>query len=241
VEEQRSGDREPLQRTSNSGEPSQPKGGEAPHRGVALLLTGAAVLAALIGARASVLSANASTSWQQGTREKVKEASAYVESIRYIYGVEVPRAMLVTEMRFRVDELSNLPKVEQLKEDLQRSIAVEKEIQQNMLDQIAAASVLGSEPKYRTDLGFDPALMLADDRANMPASLLSVDPEATKELGDETGDKAIRMISATIFISFAFLCGSMARGFPRRRRQWLASGIVFLGAGLVAAIVFEVL
>jgi hypothetical protein len=209
------------------------------HRGVALLLSAAAVLAALIGARASVLSANAATSWQEGTRAQVKESAGYVESIRYIYGVEVPRAVLVTETRFRIEELSDIPKADKFSVATKRSITIEKKTQEGVLKQVAPGSILASKPEYRTEAGFDPVQMLIDDREQVPA-LLEIDPHELKAEGDETGAQAIRLIACSIFVAFAFLCGSLARGFPNRRRQWLASGVVFLGAGLVSAIIVQV-
>jgi len=227
---------------SSEDTPPPPPRPEEPehHRGVALLLSAAAVLAALIGGRASILSADAATAWQEGTRAKVKESAAYVESIRYIYGVEVPRAMLVTEARFRVEELSDIPKQERFSNATRRSIAIEKKTQQGVLEQIAPASILASDPKYRTEAGFGPVQMLIDEREQLPA-LLEVDPHHVKEEGDHLGEQAIRMIACSIFVAFAFLCGSLARGFPGGRRKWLGSGAFFLVAGLVSAIVVEVM
>jgi hypothetical protein len=209
------------------------------HRGVVFLLSAAAVLAAIVGARASIVAADASTAWQEGTRAKVKEAAAYVETIRYIYGVEVPRAVLVTEIRFRIDELSKIPKAETFSNATQRAIAVEKETQEAVLDQISSASVLGTDPQYRTPDGFDPVQMLIDDRESLP-ELLEVDPHHDKAEGDRKGDQAIDLISATIPIAFAFLCGSLARGFPRRRRIWLIAGGFFLVVAVVWAISVQV-
>jgi hypothetical protein len=209
------------------------------HRGVVFLLSAAAVLAAIVGARASILSADASTAWQEGTRAKVKEAAAYVESIRYIYGVEVPRAVLVTEVRFRIDELSKIPKAGTFSKTTQRAMAIEKKTQEEVLDQISSASILGTDPQYRTPEGFDPVQMLIDERESFP-ELLEVDPHHDKEEGDRKGDQAIGLISATIPVALAFLCGSLARGFPRRRRIWLVAGGVFLVASVVWAIYAEV-
>jgi hypothetical protein len=228
----------------SSEDPGRPKTHEPPpepehHRGVVFLLSAAAVLAALIGARASVLSAAASTAWQEGTRAQVKEAAAYVESIRYIYGVEVPRAVLVTEVRFRKQELSSLPKTEEFSDVTRHSIAIEKDVQTGVLEKVSAGSTLGSDPKYITATGFDPVQMLIDDRESTP-ELLEVDPHHDKAEGDEKSDQAIKLMATTIPVAFAFLCGALARGFPRRRRLWLIAGAALLSIAFVLAIVIEV-
>jgi hypothetical protein len=232
-------DSEPATREPPPPEPPTPPPQPEHHRGVVLLLSAAAVLAALVGARASVLSAGASTAWQEGTRAQVKEAAAYVESIRYIYGVEVPRAVLVTETRFRVQELENLPSAERFSDATQHSIAIEKDTQAEVLDRISAGSTLGSDPKYITESGFDPVRMLIDDRESTP-ELLEVDPHHEKAEGDEKSEKAIRLVATTIPVALAFLCGSLARGFPRRRRVWLIAGTVALGVAFILAIIIEV-
>jgi hypothetical protein len=216
-------------------ETDKPTGEPEHHRGVVFLLSVAAALAAIVGARASILSSDASTAWQEGTRAKVKEAAAYVESIRYIYGVEVPRAVLLTEVRFRIEELSKIPKADTFSDATQLDIAVEKETQEKVLDQISSGSVLGTDPRYITPEGFDPVKMLINDRESFP-ELLEVDPHHDKAQGDRKGDQAIDLMAATIPIAFAFLFGSLARGFPRRRRIWLAAGGFFLVVSVVWAI-----
>ena len=218
---------------------SQPESPDETGIGVALLLTAAAILAALIAGRAHAHSANAATAWQTSTRDKVKEAVSYVESIRYIYGVEVPRALAVTEVRLRADELAQLVNDRSLSASTRRSIAVEKAAQEAVLEGIASASTLASDPKYRTDNGFDAVRMLIDDR-NANPELLAVDPEASHEEGDRLSEKAIALMATTVLVAVAFLCGSLARGFPRRRRLWLPTGFFFLAAGLVSAVVIEV-
>ncbi|MDQ4095318.1 MAG: hypothetical protein M3174_03825 [Actinomycetota bacterium] len=208
--------------------------------GVAILLTAAAVVAALIGGRASALAASAATSLQEGTRDKVKEAAAYVEQIRYVYGVEVPRALTLTEVRFRSEELERLSKGETFSPATISFLQYETAIQEEILAQALPASELASNPDYRTEEGFDPVLMLAAERANQP-QFLDLDPEEQLDEGNHTSHQAIRMMASTIPVAFAFLFGSLARVFPGRRRVWLAAGVVFLVAGIVSASITEVL
>ncbi len=206
---------------------------------VALLLTAAAVLAALIGGRASAFSASASTSWQEATRAQVKQAAAYVEQIRYIYGVEVPRAVSLMEIRFRAEELAKLVEDDDLTGSTLSFLKYEQAVQEETLKESLPASTLASSPKYETDVGFDPLLMLEDERATQP-DLVNLDPGGLREEGDETSDDAIRMIASTAPVAIAFLCGSMARVFGRGRRMWLVVGVVFLLVGAASALIVEV-
>lgn len=206
---------------------------------VALLLTAAAVLAALMGGRASALSASASTSWQEATRLQVKEAAAYVEQIRYIYGVEVPRAVALMETRFRAEELAKIVEDQDVGRETLAFLEYEQVVQEEALEASLPASTLAADPKYRTDVGFDPLIMLEEERASDP-DLLEVDPGAAHEEGDEFSVDAIRMIASTAPVAIAFLCGSMARVFSRGRRMWITLGLVMLVVGAASAVVVEV-
>ena len=206
---------------------------------VALLLTAAAVLAALIAGRASALSASASTSWQEATRLQVKQAAAYVEQIRYIYGVEVPRAVALMGIRFRAEELAKIVEDENLGRSTLSFLKYEKEVQEDALEASLPASTLAADPQYRTNVGFDPLIMLEEERASIP-EIVNLDPGAAHEEGDETSDHAIRMIASTVPVAIAFLCGSMARVFARGRRIWITLGLVLLAVGAASAIVVEV-
>lgn len=207
--------------------------------GVAFLLTVAAILAALIGGRASALSASASTSWDEATREKVKEAAAYVEQVRYVYGVEVPRALTLTEVRLRIETLDEIIKEEPLTEATRDFLEYEKAAQEEVLKQTLSASDLAADPKYETENGFDPLLMLEDERAAAP-QFLELHPEHLLEEGSHTSNDAIFMLASTVPIALAFLCGSLARTYSGGRRFWLVAGIVFLMAGAAWALTIEV-
>lgn len=207
--------------------------------GVALLLTAAAILVAIVGGRASALSASASTSWDEATREKVKEAAAYVEQVRYIYGVEVPRALTLTEIRLRIETLEEMIEEEPVSPKTQDFLEYEKAAQEDVLDQTLSASELAADPRYETEEGFDPLLMLVDERATQP-DFLKLEPDHLLDEGVHTSDDSIMMLASAVPIAFAFLCGSLAKTFSGARRLWLVAGILFLLAGAVSALVIEV-
>lgn len=213
---------------------------------VALLLTAAAVLAALMGGRAAALSASASTSWQNGTRAQVKQAAAYVAQIRSVYGVEVPRAISVTEVRLRAEELDKVVADENVERRTLGLLKDEKAVQEEILEASLPTSVLAKRPEYQTSVGFDPARMLADEDTVVPVvlanepGLLNLDPEGLHEEGNETSDHAIRMLGSTVPVALAFLSGSLGRIMLRWRRIFLMIGILFLAFGVVSAVAVEV-
>ena len=227
-------EREP-ENGAQSGESGAGKADAHQGIGVALLLTIAAVLVALVAGRASYLSASAATFGQEAIREEVKRSAAYVESIRYIWGVELPRAVSVTEARFRAEEFAKLSRAEDLSPAIRLELAKEATVQEEVVESLAPASTLASDPQYRTEAGFDPVRMLIDDREAVP-ELLETDPDEAEHHSDEDIEKAIQLVAVTVLLSLAFFCGCVARGFPGGRRMWLSCGFVLLAAGAVAAI-----
>ncbi len=77
------------------------------HRGVALLLGTAAILAAIVGARASALSSDAGDAWQSALRTEVKRSASAIEDIRYLYQSELPIAIRILQSRLLVAELQS--------------------------------------------------------------------------------------------------------------------------------------
>jgi hypothetical protein len=213
-------------------------GAEANGRGVALLLAAAAIVAAVVGARASLMTANASVAWQQAVVEEVKRAAGYVEDIRHVYGDEAQAALLYTEARFRSEELASadLPSAPAP----QALVTVERDAWQEVLKALAPSTELGADPAYATREGFDVGQRLADARAQSP-ELVSLDPDATAAAGDDAGEKALRLVSTTPLAATAFLFGSLAQGFARRRRAFLCTAVAFLLAGIAAAFAAEVI
>ena len=216
---------------------AQGRGEERRHGpGVAILLAAAAVATAVIGGRAAFLSADASTNWQSSVRLQAKEAAAYVEDIRYLYTVEVPQAVRLAEAQARSEELgraaastSGLP---------QSLLTVDQHVEDAVVNALTPTFPLTADPTYRIGPGYDLGRRLADVRNQNP-ELVNMHPERTSRLGDRFADRSIHLVAATVLVAGAFLLGSLAQGFPRRRRPFLAGGTVLLAAGLVAAVVAE--
>ena len=207
-------------------------------RGVAILLAGAALVAAVIGGRVAFRSFTATSLWQQSVREETKRAAAYVETLRYVYTSEQPLAFALAGARFRSEELA---KVLPTLSGTDRSAVELEQVLQDYLSsgQLAEASPLFNDPKYRTDRGFDITRRLADQLNENP-DLLAIDPERTRAAGNKASTHAIRLMATTIVVAFAFMFGTLAQGFPRRRQAFLTVGTVLLALGTASAAVVEV-
>lgn len=205
--------------------------------GVAILLAVAAVATAIIGGRAAFLSADASSNWQASIREQVKQAAAYVEDIRYLYTVETPQAVQTAEAQARAQELA---KAAQSSTGLNQSLlTVEQSIDQSLVKTLAPTFPLTADPKYATpDGGYDIGRRLADIRNENP-DLVALDPARTARVGDHFALRSIRLVASTVLVAGAFLFGSLAQGFRRRRSLFLGVGTTLLVAGVAVAVVVE--
>ena len=210
----------------------------AGQRGVAVLLAASALAAAVIGGRVAFRSFTATSLRQQSVREQTKQAAAYVETLRYVYTSEEPTAFALTEARFRAEELR---KVAEGSTGLDRQVVDLEQALQEYLStgQLAAASPLFNDEKYRTPDGFDIARRVADLRNESP-DLLTVDPDKTRRAGNRASTHATRLLATTIVVAVAFMFGSLAQGFPRRRQAFLSIGTVVFVLGIFSAVVVEV-
>lgn len=206
--------------------------------GVAILLAAAAIVAAVVGARVAFRSFTATNLRQQSVREQTKQAAAYVESLRFVYTSEEPLAFELSEARFRAEELARV--APSLRGTDRVAVDVEQALQEYLSSgQLAEASTLYNDPRYRTPDGFDIAKRLADVRNEDP-DLLTIDPVRTRAAGNRASNHAVRLLATTIVVAVAFMCGTLAQGFPARRRAFLSLGTTMLLAGVVSAAVVEV-
>lgn len=216
--------------------PAQPEGAEE-GVAVAILLALAATVAAVLGARAAVVSSAASGAWQTAVREEVKRSAALVEDVRYVYAVEAAVALRAAASAVEADEL--LQTADSLNGAEKAAAEAEAFVHQTSADVLAGAFHLTIDPKYRAGDGYDIAARLADIRNEHP-ELVALDPEATMDKGSEDSWHGWRLVAATIPAAVAFLCGSLAQGFPRFRSLLTVAGFVFLAIAASAAVLVEV-
>src|SRR5918998_5586214 len=121
----------------------------------AILLALAATVAAVLGARAAVVSSAASGAWQTAVREEVKRSAALVEDVRYVYAVEAAVGLRVAAAAVEADELwqsaGSLGGAEKA------AVEAEASIQQASADALAGAFDLTKNPKYRAGDAYDVA------------------------------------------------------------------------------------
>jgi hypothetical protein len=221
------------------GEPSGTVGGPPKGEGVrtTLLLAAAAMVAAVLGGRASLVSSMASGAWQQAVRQEVQRSAALVEDVRFVYSGEAVTAFLVVEGRVRAEEL--MEQAESLTGRDREMLLIEAEAWQLLADNVGAGTDLVDDPKYQSeDGGYDLGLRLVDVRNRYP-DLVAVNPDDPQQQGDDAAKRARLGVAATIPVAGAFLFGALAQGFPRRRRPLVAVGVLLLAAGIAAGVLVE--
>jgi hypothetical protein len=205
---------------------------------VAVLLACAAVVAAIIGARAAMVGDDGSDTWHSAVREDVKRGAGLVEDVRFVYTEEAALAFQVAEGEVRAEEATR---------EAQGSSGLAKELleihagaQQGVVDTVKSSSKLAKDPKYRLEGGgYDVPLRLVDTRAENP-DLVEIDPDATEAEGADLSYESALMVASTLPAGLAFLCGALAHGFPSRRRWLVPLGFALTGLSLLLAIVVEV-
>lgn len=213
-------------------------GGEG-HRGVAVLLGLAAILAATIGVRATALSSNATDAWQSALRTEVKRSAGVLEDVRYLYQDELPPVVTILGARTKESEL----RAAAAKESGATADAVTREadVQAGLLAVIAPTYEFATHPAYALPGGgVNLGLRLSDVRAQNP-DLVALNPDAMQVTGDALAAKAAAMTLPLLPIGFSALFAALAQPFARRRRYLLAAGSAALAFGAVAAAAVELL
>ena len=211
------------------------------HAGVAVLLTVAAIVAALIGVGAAMTSSSASDSWQSALRTEVKRSAGAMEDVRYLYQAELPVAVRIEQAR--VLEAEMLAAAQGESGAIKQALLMEAGVQAQIVSALVPSSVLASKSDYAlASGGFDLAKRLADLRTQNPV-LLGLDPDALKATGDRLAHKAELLTLALLPTSGAAFLGVLAQPLRRRRLLLLRLGSAALASGAIvaAAVFFEVL
>ena len=209
------------------------------HRGVAVLLGLAAILAAIVGVRATVLSGDASDTWQSALRTEVKRSAGALEDIRYLYQSEVPPVVTILGTRMQEAELRAAAATET--GAVADTLTREADVQANVLTAISPAYELATHPAYAlSGGGVNLGLRLSDVRNETP-DLVALDPDTLQAAGDALGAKAAAMTLPLLPIGVAALFAALAQPFAGRRRLLLVAGTAVLTFGAIAAVAVEVL
>lgn len=205
---------------------------------VAVLLACAAVVAAIIGARAALIGDDGSDTWHTSVREDVKAGAGLVEDVRYVYTEEAQLAFQVAEGEVRAEEARREAEGESglVREILEAHAGA----QQGVVDTVKSSSSLAKNKKYALpEGGYDVPQRIADTRAKNP-DLVEIDADATEQEGSDKSFESALLVASTLPAGLAFLCGALAHGFPSRRRWLVPLGFALTGLSLVLAIVIEV-
>ncbi len=207
--------------------------------GVAILLAVAAVVAAIIGARASMVSSDANDSWQSALRTEVKRSAAAMNDVQALYQSDLPTAIEVLKAQILARELQAAEAGQS--PAVQQALEVEASVQSQLAVALASGAELASDPAYALPSGgFDLGKSLADIRSTNP-QLLALDPDSQEAAGDSLAQKALLLTLALIPTGLCALLGVLAQPLRRYRKVLLGSGVVALAVGVVMAIGVEVL
>lgn len=205
---------------------------------VAVLLACAAVVAAIIGARAAIVGDSGSDTWHGAIREDVKRGAGLVEDVRFIYTEDAPLAFQVAEGEVRAEEAHREAEgTSGLTRELLEAHAGAFE---GVVRTIRPASALAKNPKYRLDNGGYNVLQRLVDARNENPDLVAIDPDSTEERGSDLNFESALLVASTLPAGLAFLCGALAHGFPSRRRWLVPLGFALTGVSLVLAVIVEV-
>lgn len=207
---------------------------------MALLLAIAAIAAALIGGRAALLGDSGSDALNDAVREDVRQGARVVGDVRRLYEEDAVIVHRTAAAALLADRLERAAAGEEGNARL--VLEAEAAAQAELADLLSGTSRIARgdvESAISAD-GADLLERLAAIRAQRPADLAALDPDATQQAAEDEAEASALMLAATIPIAVAFLLGALGEALPRARRGLLTAGYCFVGAGIVAAIVVEV-
>lgn len=205
--------------------------------GVALLLAAAAVVAAIVTARASVLGDEATDHWQRSVREEERRGALLIQGVRFTYGEEGDVAFMIATSEARAAALEEAAAT--AAPDVAARLTAEVQVHSQVADAMRASIVFGNDPRFLlASGGYDLAASLASDRVEEGADVMA-DPLASVRAGDEASRHGIRTLAVATVVGLAFMAGSLAQALPSRRRMLLIAGWVALGVASVLAVAVE--
>ena len=208
------------------------------HRGVALLLGAAAITAAVVGALAAGHSSDAADAWNSAVRLELKRATAAVEDVRYLYQSELPQAVTVLSARSQAAAYTAAASANPAGAP---ALTIAANGQLNAASAMEGSVPLVGDTKYALpEGGVDLARRLSDLRNESP-DLVGIDPDAAQAEGDALAAKSGWLLLALIPLGICALLGTLAQAFRGSRAILLMAGSVLLGAGVIAAVLAEVL
>lgn len=209
---------------------------ERTSRAVPILLAIAAIVAAIITARASLVASDATSAWNSGVGVEQRRGGLLLEQLRYTYAIEGDQAFMLTIAEERAAALRAAAAAPSLAPEVATALLAEAQVQQQLRDLVGPSAEIVNEARYvLPDGGYDLQRRLSDTRAEDPEALAE-EPLADMARGDAAADEANQLMLATIGVAMAFLCGALAQAFGRHRRLLLGIGWVALGLGVAAAV-----
>lgn len=190
----------------------------------AIVLAAAAILIAVVGARAAMLKGQASSHWDSAVRVEVKLGASEISDASLARN-EAGVAADIAERLLRSVELRNQVQISDTV--TAQTLLSESEV----LRQVAATQGQPDERFFGSDGSFDLPGRIADLRSRQDTGEAS-SPEELVEQGDELARRASLMALAALPAALAILLASLAQPFPRRRALLVVLALVALAIGV---------
>jgi hypothetical protein len=189
---------------------------------VAVLLAVAAIVAAGLGAHATLLSSRAAGKWQGAVRLQVRNGALGVNDTAYAF-TEVPLATLAAAHRLEAQQLEATGEP--------TLVGIGKAIEGGL-------SLPANEAPYvRADGSFDLARRLVDLRRSSAPEAADVPREL--RVGDRDAHHAWLVGIAILPAALAFLAAASAKALPRMRRPALVLSVLLLVCALAVEVVSD--
>ena len=217
---------------------SEPHAPETGGRSVAILLAAAAIVAALLGARAGLLASDATSGWADAVIQEQKRGASLIADLNRVYVQEASQAFTVmaarawaTELRTAVDAAD--PAVALA---LTPEVRVAETIAQ-VSEEGARQVAIVADPRYRLPAGgYDLGRYLADLRIATQEDP-PIDPDATTAAADRASERSAQLLTLAVVAAIALLVGAQAQAWQRRRRPLLIAGWAILAVAALPGLV----
>jgi hypothetical protein len=199
-----------------------------------VLLASAAVVSALIVARASMLASEASLEWERAVVDELIRGASTVEDVRFVFGDVANSSLTVTKETIRAQETALIAQT--LEEEEQAGVTREAVAHQEavaILDDVYG-QVLVDTTQFEAESATLLAERLAAEVAASPG-VVALDPDLEQQLGDDAADASVLLSAAAIPAAVGFMLGALAE-VSRRRSALLAAGWLMVAVAVVWAV-----
>ncbi len=215
----------------------RPADADAGKRWVAVLLTAAAAVAAILALRVTYLSNEAGGAWQSAFRTELQRAAVLLLDVRQVYGTEGEEAFSIAVHEVLADQMR--VRAQAAPAEVARALEAEMRVHEDLVEQVKPATELTAGGYGLPGGGYDLVVRLVGYREAVP-DVVALDPDALMRQGDRASGHALGVVAAGVPVAVAVVAGSLAMPYRHRRRFFLVIGWLAIATGLLVAAGLEV-